>query len=104
MNSRYREAFRRHRILFVTPVLVAGALALWIALSAPKMYRSGATVWSDSAVGSQNSVFGALPPAGQDQQLLNELLTTRYFQTAIADSSPLGSYLRSHPDKGWGPG
>lgn len=103
MNPRYRDVFRRHRLLFASPVVLAAAFALWVGLSATKMYESGATLWSDSAVSAQTSVFGALPPAGQDQQLLNELLTTRYFQTAIANSSPLGAYLAHHPDRGWGP-
>jgi uncharacterized protein involved in exopolysaccharide biosynthesis len=103
VNPRYRETFGRHRVLFVLPVVLAGALALWAAAAAPKMYRSGATLWSDSAAASSGSIFGALPPAGQDQQLLNELLTTRYFQTTIANRSPLAAYIRAHPPKGWGP-
>jgi hypothetical protein len=49
------------------------------------------------------SSFGAAPPAAQDQEILNELLTTRYFQARVAQTSPLGAYLRQHPPTGWGP-
>ena len=102
MSPRYSDVFRSHRVLFLLPVVLAGAIALWVSLSAPKMYRSQATLWSDNAA-SASTVFGALPPAGQDQQLLAELLTTHYFQNAVANQSPLGRYLRTHRDSGWGP-
>jgi uncharacterized protein involved in exopolysaccharide biosynthesis len=96
----YREVFRSHRVLFLIPVVVAAVIALWSGISAPKMYRSLGTLWSDSSVASP--VFGAQPPAGQDQQLLNELLTTRYFQEAVAKESGLETYLKTHPTDGGG--
>ena len=102
MSTSYRDVFRSHRLLFLVPVVLAGGLALWSAVAAPKVYRSGATLWSDTA-GSANSVFGALPPAGQDQQMLNELLTTRYFEATVARKSPLGAYLQAHVANGSGP-
>jgi len=97
----YGETFRSHRILFLIPVVLAAIVAGWSGLSAPKMYRSAATLWSD-APGSTTSVFGALPPAGQDQQLLNELLTTRYFEDTVAKKSPLAAYLKTHPSESTG--
>jgi hypothetical protein len=44
----YREVFRSHRVLFLIPVVVAAVIALWSGISAPKMYRSLGTLWSDS--------------------------------------------------------
>lgn len=103
MNPRYKEVFRAHRLLFLLPVVIAAALAGFSAVTAPKMYQSAATLWSDSPT-SSSQVFGALPPAGQDQQLLNELLTTHYFQMGVAHSSPLLRYLRTHSDASGGLG
>jgi uncharacterized protein involved in exopolysaccharide biosynthesis len=101
ISPTYAEVFRAHRIRFLIPVVLAALIAGWAGASAPKMYRSGATLWSDSAT-STSALFGALPPAGQDQQLLNELLTTRYFEESIARTSSLESYLRTHPSDGSG--
>lgn len=102
MNQSYRDVYRSHRVLFTLPAVLAAAIALWAGTSAPKLYESQASLWSD-VPGSTTTAFGALPPAGQDQQLLTELLTTRYFQQAVADHSPLRAYLRAHPSTGWGP-
>jgi hypothetical protein len=99
VNPRYAEVFRTHRLVFLLPVVLAGAVALWVALAAPPMYRSSATLWSDAAGGSS----GYLSPSEQDQQLLNELLATRYFQGLVAEGSPLATYLEDHPAHGWAP-
>jgi uncharacterized protein involved in exopolysaccharide biosynthesis len=103
MNPRYTEVFRAHRLLFLAPVVIAAALAAFSAVTAPKMYQSDSTLWSDSP-SSSTAVFGALPPAGQDQQLLDELLTTHYFQMAVARESPLLAYLRTHAESSSGLG
>jgi uncharacterized protein involved in exopolysaccharide biosynthesis len=98
----YSEVFRAYRLRFLVPVVLAGLIALWAGFSAPKMYRAGATLWSDSPDAS-SAVFGAQPPATQDQQLLDELLTTRFFEESVARSSPLGAYLRTHTSDRGGP-
>ena len=102
MTSSYRDAYRSHRVLFALPVVLAAGIALWAGLSAPRLYESQASLWSD-VPGSTTPAFGALPPAGEDQQLLSELLTTRYFQQAVAGHSPLRTYLIAHQAVGWGP-
>jgi len=103
MNPRYIETFKEHRLLFLVPVVIAAAIAAFSAVTATKMYQSDATLWSDSPT-SSSAVFGALPPAGQDQQLLNELLTTHYFDMAVAKRSPLLGYLQTHADSASGLG
>jgi uncharacterized protein involved in exopolysaccharide biosynthesis len=103
MNPRYRETFRRHRLLYLSPVILAVVLAGWSAVGAPKLYRSSTSLWSDSAGGSLNQTLGAPPPAAQDQSTLNELLRTRYFAHNVARLSPLQKYLASHPSAGFGP-
>lgn len=99
MNPRYIHVFRSHRVLFLLPVVLAGAVALWVAATAPTMYQSRATLWSDTVVGASDS----RSPAESDQQLLNELLSTRYFQGVVAHRSPLAAYLETHSARGLGP-
>ena len=76
LSRRYLDVFRSHWVLFLLPVAIAGALALWAAIGEPTMYRSRVTLWSERA-GSSSWLSGSVAPAAQDQQLLNELLTTR---------------------------
>jgi uncharacterized protein involved in exopolysaccharide biosynthesis len=104
MNPRYLETFNRHRVLFALPVVIAGILALWTSLGAPKLYRSQTSLWSDTAGAATAEALGATPPAAQDQSILSELLTTRYFVHNVARLSPLQSYLEQHQSEGWGPG
>jgi uncharacterized protein involved in exopolysaccharide biosynthesis len=101
MNPKYRETFRRHRTIFLVPVVLAFLFAAWSTVTAPKAYRASATLWSDSA---GTPAFGAPPPAQQEQTMLNELLTTQRFLTSVAQRSPLADYLQSHSSSGSGPG
>jgi uncharacterized protein involved in exopolysaccharide biosynthesis len=102
MNPLYLETYRRHRRLFLLPLVLGAAVAVWINLAAPKLYGSSASLWSETA-GGASTASGAPPPAAQDQSMLNELLTTRYFRNTLARKSPLASYLEQHPAEGWGP-
>jgi len=103
MNPAYLETFRRHRRVFLLPLVLGAALALWANLAAPKLYRSSTALWSESSGGSASETLGAPPPAAQDQSMLNELLTTRYFRNNLAERSPLAKYLGEHRSDGWGP-
>jgi hypothetical protein len=103
MNPDYIETFRRHRLLFLLPILVAGAIALWTALGAPTLYRSTASLWLDTPAGLTYATLGAPSPAADAQTMLNELMRTEYFANSIARQSPLEEYLRTHPSAGWGP-
>jgi hypothetical protein len=103
MNPRYRETFRRNRLLFLLPVVLGALLGLTFGLGSPKLYQSYTTLWSDSAGAASAEAFGALPPAGQEQSMLMELLTTKTFVNNIATNSPLKDYLESHTSTGWTP-
>jgi uncharacterized protein involved in exopolysaccharide biosynthesis len=104
MNPAYIQTFRRHRALFLVPIAVAGLIALWSALGAPKLYRSTSGLWLDTAGGTTYQALGAPSPAADGQTMLNELLRTEYFAKTVANGSPLGDYLEQHPSAGWGPG
>ena len=101
MNPRYFETFRRHRLLFVLPIVLAGVLATWVQVAAPPTYRSGASLWSETGGAAQ--AYGAPPPAAEEQSTFAELLTTRQFQTAVARRSGLAAYLATHESSGGGP-
>ena len=102
MNPRYRATFRRHRLLFLLPVLLGMVFGLLVALGSPTLYRSNATL-AIKSVDTASSQFGALPPAAQNQAMLTELLATRTFVDNVAVKSPLEEYLKTHTSMGWGP-
>lgn len=104
MNQRYMDTYRRHRVLFLVPVLLGMLFALWTTVGSPAVYRSSTSLWSDTAGGSANDLTGAPPPAAQEQTMLNELLQTQAFQKSVAEAGPLAGYLRTHPSQGFGPG
>ena len=102
MNPRYRTTFRRHRLLFLLPVLLGMVFGLLVALGSPTLYRSNATL-AIKSLDTSASQFGALPPAAQNQAMLTELLATRTFVDNVAVKSPLEEYLKTHTSLGWGP-
>lgn len=103
----YRETFRRHRVLFLVPVVVALVFAAWSVVGAPKSYVSSASLWVDNAAPSGSSLDNVnpatVPPSQQEQTVLSELLSTETFVTAVADHSTLPAYLKAHPTEGSGP-
>jgi uncharacterized protein involved in exopolysaccharide biosynthesis len=103
VNPHYRETFRRHRLLFLLPVVLGAVLGLTFSLGSPKLYRSTASLWSESASANTAEAFGALPPAGQEQSMLTELLTTYNFVHNVARNSPMQAYLETHTSTGWTP-
>jgi hypothetical protein len=102
MNPRYRQTFLRHHLTLTLPIVLGAAFALWAGLASPKLYRSNASLWSGSASAGAEQ-FGALPPAVQEQSMLNELLRTRRFTDTVARNSPLQAYLIAHPSSPRGP-
>src|SRR3954454_20780024 len=102
MNPRYRQTFRRHRLLFLLPVILGAVLGLTFSLGTPKLYRSSATLFAESA-GSEAQTGFAPPPAAQEQSMLTELLSVRNFVHNIARESPLQTYLEAHKSTGWTP-
>lgn len=103
MNPLYLETFRRNRVLFALPVVLAVVGATWATVAEPKTYRSSVSLWSDLPGASGQEPIGVAPLAEQEQSMLTELLTTKYFRTNIARGGPLAEHLRRHPTEGWGP-
>lgn len=103
MNPLYLETFRRHRILFLLPVVSAVAVAMWFNVGEPSMYRSTTSVWVDTPGGPATDLTGGTPPAAQEQSLLSELLKTERFRNSVARGGGLATYLERHPSQGWGP-
>jgi len=107
MNPRYVQTFRRHRLLFGAPIILAVIISLWFAAGSAPAYESTTSLWFDNPVGGQSLLTQnngiVLPPAAEAQQILSELLTTRSFRLAVGDRSPLAGYVAANPTRGWSP-
>lgn len=107
VNPRYADTFRRHKVLFLLPVVITTILAIWFVVGTPKQYRAGASLWVDTPPTQASSLQETNPaivtPAAQAQQLLAELLATKQFRLEIAHRGPLSKYLARHPSQGFGP-
>jgi hypothetical protein len=97
--TRYVEAFFRHKLLLITPVVLALIMGMWYVSSQPVAYQSSATVWFDTPLPNPSSVDVApqgTTPAQGAQVVLQELLGTRQFLVNIGHRGPLGTYLANH--------
>ena len=107
MNPRYIQTFSRHRLLLCTPIALAVLISAWFVLGAPKSYQSTASLWLDNPPPDLTSVANTnpaiLPPANQEQSVLNELLATRTFRLAVGHAGPMADYLAHHGTAGWSP-
>ena len=99
----YRETFRRHRLLYLLPALVAALLVGAVSYKSPT-YVSTASLWIDNQSSSASSLDvgpgpnQATAPSGAEQTLLGELLTTRKFEVAVARGAGLaGANAASSP-------
>ena len=90
-------------MLFLCLMTLSVVVATWAAVGRPTLYRSSASLWSDTATGAASAI-GLPPPASQEQTMLNELLTTQFFRSKVAREAPLADYLEAHPVEGWGLG
>jgi hypothetical protein len=94
----YRETFRRHRVLYLLPALIAAIAVGALSYKAPT-YVSSASLWVDNQASSTSSLNvtpqgnQASTPSGAEQTTLNELLATTKFQAAVIAGAGLG-----HPD------
>lgn len=91
----YRETFRRHRVLYCLPPLLALIVMGVLAVGSAKKYESSASLWVDNgpSAGSSLSSNGASDPSASEQTLLNELLATKSFDIAVGRSSSLNRYI-----------
>jgi uncharacterized protein involved in exopolysaccharide biosynthesis len=97
--TRYLEAFFRHKLLLITPVVLALIVGVWYVSSQPVAYQSSTTVWFDTPLPNPSSVDVA-PQGGNPSQgaqvVLQELLGSRQFLLNVGHKGPLGTYLASH--------
>jgi hypothetical protein len=90
----YRQTFRRHWILYLLPALLAAIAAGVLSHKAPT-YASTGSLWVDNQVSSSSSLnvnpgsTQATTPAGAEQSVLSELLTTAKFDRAVATGAGL---------------
>lgn len=97
----YRETFRRHRLRYLLPPLLAALVVVGVSYKAPS-YVSSASLWVDNQVSSSSSLsVGAAQvapqaPSAAEQTVLNELLTTSSFDNAVIAGAGLGSARAGH--------
>lgn len=97
----YRQTFRRHRKLFLVPVILGVLAGAFFVFSSKPSYKSTASLWVDTApplastVGAGPADPLVTPPAAAEQGILTELLTTQSFANAVAKNSLLGKSLGS---------
>lgn len=93
--SAYRETFRKHRVLFCLPPLLAVIAMGVLAAGTPKKYQSSASLWVDNGplAGSSLSSDSGGNPSSSEQTLLYELLATKSFDVAVGQGSSLSRYI-----------
>lgn len=91
MNRALEVGFA-HKLLLIAPMVVAViATAAFVALQ-PANYQSSATLWvSGGGVGTQSA-------AQAQADIASQFLKSNSFAVSVAQKSPLGAYLDSHPD------
>jgi uncharacterized protein involved in exopolysaccharide biosynthesis len=98
---RYLETFYRHRLLLLTPVVLAVLFGVAIVLAQPPSYESAAKIWFDAAsvdtVGQPNATAADVETA-----VIKELLGTRSFTRKVGHRGGLADYLAQAPDNGSG--
>jgi uncharacterized protein involved in exopolysaccharide biosynthesis len=104
--TRYLEAFFRHKLLVITPVVLALVMSVWYVKSQPVTYQSSTSVWFDTPLPNPSSVdvpAQGSTPAQQAQLVLQELLGTRQFLINVGNRGPLRAYLATHHASKHGP-
>ncbi len=98
-STSYRQTWRRHRKLFLVPVVLGALAGAFFVFSSHPSYKSTASLWVDTAaplpstVGVGPTTPLSTPPAAAEQGILSELLTTQSYAASVAKSSSLGKTL-----------
>ena len=94
MIERVLEAFFRHAILIVLPLIAVPVdVTAWV-FSTPPQYEAQAGVWVERATylsSASDELTRYLPPASVQRGRLMELLLTRSFVNAVVSGTPLGA-------------
>jgi capsular polysaccharide biosynthesis protein len=96
MIERILEAFFRHWLLIVLPIIVIPLDVAALVFATPPQYESQAGVWVERPTylsSSQDELTRYLPPASVQRNRLLELTRTRSFLTAVASGTPLETLL-----------
>lgn len=97
MIEKVLEAFFRHALLIVLPILVIPLVVVAWVFSTPPQYESQAGVWVERPAYlnySGEELTRYLPPAKVQLDRLTELMRTRSFTTDVVRETPLAEYLR----------
>ncbi|HET7486291.1 MAG TPA: hypothetical protein VFJ85_00070 [Acidimicrobiales bacterium] len=95
---RFVQAFFRHPVLLILPILIAPVVSLLYSSRAPKVYTASMSLWCDTPVPNPSSIFTSdnAPATGQ-QSILTELLSTRTFLTKVAEAGPWKASIAGKP-------
>ena len=96
MIERLLEAFFRHAVLIVLPVILIPLVVTAAVLATPPQYEASAGVWVERATYltySTDDLGRYLTPAQNQRSRLIELMQTRSFLGAIARKTPLNATL-----------
>jgi len=96
MIERLLEAFFRHAVLIVLPIIVIPLVVTAAVLTTPAQYEASAGVWVERATYltySTDDLGRYLTPAQNQRNRLTELMQTRSFLAAIARKTPLATVL-----------
>ncbi len=91
----YRETFRRHRLRYLLPALLAAVAVAGATYKAPS-YVSTASLWVDNQVSGPSSLsvgpgnVQSQTPSSAELSVLAELLTTKEFDAAVVSGAGLG--------------
>lgn len=92
----YRQTFKRHRLLYLLPPLIAALALGGLTYSTPKSYQSTASLWVDNQASSTSSLdvgpanAQAETPSAAEQTVLDELLATSRFDRSVVSGAGLG--------------
>jgi len=96
MIERVLEAFFRHALLIVLPIVVIPLVVTAAVLTTPAQYEASAGVWVERATYltySTDDLGRYLTPAQNQRNRLVELMLTRSFLAAIARKTPLAAVV-----------
>ena len=96
MIERLLEAFFRHAVLIVLPIVLIPLVAAAAVLATPPQYEASAGVWVERATYltySTDDLGRYLTPAQNQRNRLVELMQTRSFLAAIARKTSLNAVL-----------
>jgi hypothetical protein len=91
----YRETFRRHRLRYLLPALLAAVVVAGATYKSPS-YVSSASLWVDNQASGPSSLsvgpgnVQTQTPSSAELSVLSELLTTKEFDAAVVTGAGLG--------------